>query len=282
MHRYSGRLLFYTHHVRKKMTTGGSKVSRQENIIASIPIAKMGSAREYDFPASSTPSKCADCHQRNRCPLSPIDKISQIIHKLPLTESTYEASSTIAQENSKLSKIMVVKSGSLLLSNRGSEESIHVQGFTFPNAILVPESIETGKLDLTITALEKTRICEIERIELLYALRLSVNFFQLFLRAIADQSASEKTYMMKLRRGSVDARTAGFLLQLSKRYNAGNNTSKDIILSMSRSDISSYLDITTESLSRCLSRLSKSNVISVFNRRISILDIESLKSIAGN
>lgn len=238
-------------------------------------------SREPESPTSRSPAKCTDCHQRGRCPLSPVENISQIINKLPLTESTYEASTTIAQENSKLSKIMVVKSGSLQLSNRASDDSVQVHGFTFPNSILAPESIETGKLDLTISTLEKTRICEIERIELLYALRLSVNFFQLFLSSIAKQSASEKSYMMRLRRGSVDARTAGFILQLNETYNAGYNNSNDIILSMSRSEISSYLDITTESLSRCLSRLSKSNVISVFNRRISIMDVDRLKSIAG-
>ncbi len=257
-------------------------MSSQANIYAPIQITPEIEPSARYHPASTAPSKCADCHQRNRCPLSPIDKISQIINKLPLTESSYEASSTVAHENSKLSKIMVVKSGSLLLSSKGCDESTHVQGFTFPNAILAPESIETGKLDLTITALEKTRVCEIERIELLYALRLSVNFFHLFLTAIANQSSSEKAYMMRLRRGSVDARTAGFILQLNDTYNTGSNHSNEITLSMSRSEISSYLDITTESLSRCLSRLNKSNVISVFNRRISILDIENLKSIAGN
>jgi CRP/FNR family transcriptional regulator len=234
-------------------------------------------------PSKNNPiSNCVNCHQRNRCPLSPIDKISQIIERLPLREAVYEPGATVATENQKIDKILVVKSGSVQLSSLNTAGVQQTHGFAFPNSILAPESIETGNLYLTMTTLEKTRICAIDRTELLYALRLDSDFFHLYLKAIAQQVEAEKIYTMKLRRGTVETRTSAFILHLYDTYNPARGMSNDIILSMSRSSISSYLDITSESLSRCLSSLSKHKIISVFNRRITILNIDGLKKLANS
>lgn len=227
----------------------------------------------------SLTSKCGDCHQRNRCLLRPLEIISQAIGRPLLSEHVYEASSTIVRENESIDKILVLKSGSVQLSNLDSTGKEQIFGFAFPNSILASEAIETRNSYLTIITLEKSRACKIEKAELLYAMRINSEFCRSFLSAVARQIMEEKKYTLKLCRGSVEARTAAFVLYLYEIYYPERSISTDIILSMPRSSISSFLDITPESLSRCLSNLSTQKLISVFNRRITILSIDGLKAL---
>lgn len=73
-----------------------------------------------------------------------------------------------------------------------------------------------------------------------------------------------------------EARVARFLAQLADRYAALGYSQRAFELRMTRQEISSYLGTTVETVSRAFTGLHKMGLIRVDNRRIDILDIDSM------
>jgi CRP/FNR family transcriptional regulator len=80
---------------------------------------------------------------------------------------------------------------------------------------------------------------------------------------------------------SAEERTASFLLGLSSRYARVSLSPTRFLLSMTRGDIGEYLGLTVETVSRIFTSLQKKRLISVDNREIELLDIESLRDIVS-
>jgi CRP/FNR family transcriptional regulator len=80
--------------------------------------------------------------------------------------------------------------------------------------------------------------------------------------------------MLMLGSARAPQRMASFLLELSK------GQEKAIRLCMPREDISSYLGLAVESISRLLSRFREEGLITVSNRAISLLDVPRLRQLA--
>ncbi len=84
---------------------------------------------------------------------------------------------------------------------------------------------------------------------------------------------------MMLLLGSMMAeeRLAVFLLDLSQRYRINGYSASEFILRMSRDEISSYLGLRLETVSRAFSKLQSDGLIDVHHRQIRIRDISRLK-----
>jgi CRP/FNR family transcriptional regulator len=73
------------------------------------------------------------------------------------------------------------------------------------------------------------------------------------------------------------AKVAGFIIHIIDQYKLSDKNTNEIIFTMSRSEIASFLGITIESVSRALKHLAKEDIIEVFNRRVTIKDMEKLQ-----
>jgi CRP/FNR family transcriptional regulator len=73
-------------------------------------------------------------------------------------------------------------------------------------------------------------------------------------------------------------RLAAFLLSLSTRAALRGESTSDLRLPMSRTDIGNYLGITLETVCRELARLEQQGVISLHKRELTILDLPALRA----
>ena len=73
-------------------------------------------------------------------------------------------------------------------------------------------------------------------------------------------------------------RIAAFLLGLSTRAARRGDSTTELHLPMSRTDIGNYLGITLETVCRELARLEKSGIISLHKRELAILDLPRLRA----
>ena len=87
--------------------------------------------------------------------------------------------------------------------------------------------------------------------------------------------------MLLLGRMSAEQRLAAFLLSLSRRYQRLGFAADRFTLQMSREDIGSYLGVTTETISRLLSRFHRENRIGVQQREIELKNAGSLRDLVG-
>ena len=224
---------------------------------------------------------CANCILRHTClPKALVDSsYLYIFESAIIKEYHVDAGETVLEENSKFSSIFAVKSGSVKICL--GEKKDNVDGFYFPANIIGVEGFGYHKTINSIVALERSRLCEIDFEKLLDIMTRVPSLHRYFLTMISRQLQGNQRMASVVRNGSVEQRTAAFLMFISYQYNQQRLSNSDIVLPMPRSDISNYLGVTPESLSRALSSLGKKRLIKVFNRRVSLLNFDELESLAS-
>jgi CRP/FNR family transcriptional regulator len=218
---------------------------------------------------------CNTCLLQKVCPLTSTSHIGT-----PLNEAIYEPDSIAFTENDHFDKIYVLKSGSIQISVTNPKGEQSILGFVFPGEMVGWESWKFSRFPYTIKMLERSRLCTLEKKNLLHSMRISPDFQVQLLRAAGQQVMRDRLSPLAMLHGSIEAKTAAFILDIYTRNHVNKHIAPDFILSMPRNSISSYIGITPESLSRSLSSLRKKGAISVFNRRISVLDKKLLHTLA--
>lgn len=155
-----------------------------------------------------------------------------------------------------------------------------ITGFPMAGELLGMDAINTGRHHCSAVALEDSEVCDIPfpRLEELFSQvpALLHNFHKLMSQEIT-RKLSTALLLGSMR---ADRRFAVFVLNLSSRYAAHGYSSTGYQLRMSREDISNYLGLTIESVSRVLLKLKKKGWIRVDNRDLEILDRASLEALA--
>lgn len=98
--------------------------------------------------------------------------------------------------------------------------------------------------------------------------------------AISNELATAQDLLMALGRLNASERVATFLLGLANRADAAERSGLRIDLPMTRSDIADFLGLTTETVSRTLTKLANASIISRHPGSIRILDAAALEEIA--
>ncbi len=223
-----------------------------------------------------TPAACGECQLKTTCPIASTSDIGPAI-----SEKIYDPGSRVFSEDNTFHKIYVIKSGSLQLSIKSPMLTQTIIGFGFPGELAGWEFSDLGAYMYSATTLEKSRLCAIETKTLLSSMRRDTYFRRRLLRAAALQVMREKVGPLAMLRGPAESKVAAFILDVFSRNQKYPNTAPNFVLSMPRNAISCYLGISPESLSRCLSSLSRKKAITVFNRRVSVPDLELLRKMAS-
>lgn len=173
-----------------------------------------------------------------------------------------------------------VKTGSLksiVLTDDGREQ---VTGFHFAGDALGLDALATGAHPSEAIALEETHVCAIA-FNQFSRMSQRVESLQGYLqRLLARELVRDQGLLLLLGRMQADERVATFLLSLSRRFLARGFSPLEFTLPMAREDIGNYLGITLETVSRCFSRLKSAGVLAVDNRRIRILNPDTLQKAA--
>ena len=86
---------------------------------------------------------------------------------------------------------------------------------------------------------------------------------------------------MLLGKQSAEERLAALLISISRRFKQRGFSGHEFNLTLSRSDISSYLGIAVETVCRTFSRFHKNGIVAVKRKHIQLCDIDRLRSLAG-
>lgn len=179
-----------------------------------------------------------------------------------------------------LNHLYFVKTGSLktmVLTDDGREQ---VTGFHFAGDALGLDALASGVHSSEAVALEDTHVCAIA---FNHFTRMSqrIESLQTHLqRLLAREVVRDQGLLLLLGRMQAEERVATFLLSLSRRFMTRGLSPVEFTLPMAREEIGNYLGITLETVSRCFSRLKSAGVLAVDNRRIHILDRETLQKVA--
>lgn len=226
---------------------------------------------------------CASCRLNELClPIalnkSEINQLDAIIER----NRPYKKGEHLYRQSDEFRSVYAVRSGSFksyFLSDSGRGR---VTGFFLPGEIIGMDGIASKKYANSTSALEHSSICEIPFSQLETLSQELPGLQHQFYTIMGNEIAKDQQIHTLLSSYTAEERTASFLLGLSSRYARVSLSPTRFLLPMTRSDIGEYLGLTVETVSRIFTALQKKGLISVNNREIELLDIDSLRSIVTN
>lgn len=174
-----------------------------------------------------------------------------------------------------------VRSGAVKTYRLTESGEQQVTGFYLPGDVFGLDSVEARSYASNAVALDTTCVCAFsyDRLKSLCQSSIEVND-RLSRRLSKRIRESERTFMV-LGHKTADERMAWFLMELSKKQKRLGLSPNEINLMMPRTDISSYLMLAVETVSRVLTRLQSAGIVNVNRNRVIIEDPAGLARLAG-
>jgi len=175
--------------------------------------------------------------------------------------------------------IYAVRSGSIKSFCIDADGREQVTGFYFPGEIFGWDGLADEQHQNTAIALETTSIFEIPY-EQLDNLGNSISSVQKYVIKLLSREINADQRLIALLAGnSARQRLASLLLSISDRLAQQGLSSTRLWLPMSRSEISNYLGLTVETVSRVLSHFQRRKYLTVNKKEIEILNKHALRDL---
>lgn len=229
--------------------------------------------------AGATESPCAACPIRDLAVCSALDdtELEQLnAIRLPLQLPHGAAA---FDEGETAEYVYNLTAGYMKLYKLLPDGRRQITGFVFPGDFL---GLASNKEYVhTAEAITDAMLCKFKRSQLERLFQKLPKLESRLLDISRNELAEAHNQMLLLGRKSAKERIASFLMMLLKRAERLEIPTDPLEIPMSRNDIGDYLGLTTETVSRTLTRLKQSGVIALnSDRRISIVAASTLSELA--
>jgi CRP/FNR family transcriptional regulator len=174
--------------------------------------------------------------------------------------------------------IYAVRSGMVKTCTFDAEGREQVLGFHLPGEVVGLNAIYPDRFPCDAVALESTQFCRFS-FPAMSALATRLPALQQHLFRLLSKELGAVVQLAADH--SSDERLAAFLLDLGDRYAARGFSDTHFRLSMSRSDMASYLRLVPETVSRVLARLRSLGAIDIDGRMVVLRDRAALRQLSG-
>jgi CRP/FNR family transcriptional regulator, anaerobic regulatory protein len=230
---------------------------------------------------ASNQISCANCRLSRFCWPSGLERsVAESLHRLIHRGRPLPGGTQLFRQGAALTSLYVVMVGSVknyVIESDGTEQIV---SFNLPGEILGLDALGQKRYTSTAETLESTVVCELpyakldELCETVPSLRLDL------VRRLAGILVREHTLLLGIAQRDAEARLAMFLLSLSDRMRSRGLSPNEFNLSMTRRDIANYLALSSETVSRLLTRFQQARLASVNYKHIKIHNLERLQSMA--
>ena len=242
------------------------------------------------MPASSPSMKisrgvqphCQTCALNALClPLSlndnDMDRLDDIIRRgRPIQKGTL-----LFQQGEPFQSVYAVRTGALKTYTIAAGGEEQITGFHLASEIIGLSGYDSGTYPLTAKALETTTVCEIPISQLDQLSDELPGLRRQLMRNMSGEIRHDQNMMMLLSKKNAEERIASFLVDISERFVRRGFSHTQYRLSMSRVDISNYLGLAVETVSRVFTRFQKNELIATQGKEITLLDAKTLYQMAG-
>ena len=240
------------------------------------------SLRLRETTGLSVRTLCSTCNLRELClprGLSGQDIVcmDQLIH----TRKRMKRGQSLYRDGDPFHSLYVVSTG-FFKSNLQLEDGCEqVTGFHMMGELMGMDGIGSGKYNSSAIALEDSEVCALPYAHLVNLSRDMHSLLPRFHQMMSREIVREHGMMLLLGSMRAEQRLVVFLLNLSQRFSTCGYSPSELNLRMSREEISSYLGMKRETVSRLFSKFQGDGLIDVQQRQIRILDVAGLKNRHG-
>lgn len=225
-------------------------------------------------------SPCVSCDVRTQAVCAVLsDEELNGLSSLTQT-NTYEVGDTLFFEGDTAGACFIVQGGALKLYKLLPDGRRQITGFLFKGDFLGMTPVE--EYGYTAEVLEPVRACSLPSEKMQALVEAYPKLSNRLLNLASMELAVAQEQMLLLGRKTAQERIASFLLWLSRRAEDRGEPSNPVRVPMSRGDMGDYLGLTVETVSRSITKLKTSGVITLKEgNRIEISDLEMIEAIAA-
>jgi CRP/FNR family transcriptional regulator len=225
---------------------------------------------------------CSNCVLRELCLPAGLsgDELESAQH-LVSTRMRIRRGGALYRRGDEFRSLYVIWLGSLKSTVASDDAREQVAGFHMAGDMVGFDGLEGGSHACDTVALEDSEVCVFPYGRIDEAMATSPALRRHFHRLMSREIVRKHGLMLML--GSMDAheRLAGFLIDLSDRFELRGYSSREFVLRMTRAEIGSLLGITVETVSRVMSQLAKDGLIGLRGaREVAITDPVRLRRLA--
>lgn len=225
---------------------------------------------------------CSQCQARQHC-LSArlegeaLEKYEQLVCFYNVPRQT-----RLVTRGAPLTQLYSVRQGQFKTETRTPGGASQVTGWYLPGQLLGLDAMADAHYVSDAVALCDSAVCAIPYQALATAMASDPALQGQFHQLVGEELVRRQSAMLMLGSARAPQRMASFLLEIARQQAKGQAKGQDkaLRLCMPREDISSYLGLAVESVSRLLSRFRAEGLITVSNRAISLLDVPRLRKLA--
>ena len=237
-----------------------------------------------DSIASSKNNKphCGTCSLSSLClPIAlqanDLDSLDEVIKR----GRPIQKGEMLFKQGDDFNAVFAIRTGALksfTLAHSGEEQ---ITGFHLASELIGLSGYDSGTYPLTAKALETTTVCEIPVSQLDLLSDDMPELRRQLMRTVSGEIRHDQNMMMLLSKKNAEERIASFLVDVSERFVRRGFSHTQFRLSMSRVDISNYLGLAVETVSRVFTRFQKTELIATQGKEITLLDAKTLYAMAG-
>lgn len=231
--------------------------------------------------AIATP--CSACHMHPFCLPCGLPAVGASQGSLPaFSRRRIACGRALFEQGEEFRFIFAVRSGSFKSSVTLRSGREQVCGFHMSGDVVALDGIASGCHATSAVAIDDSEVCAVAYAPLLERIAHDRAMQRSLSALMSHEIVRAQGLMQLLAQMSAQERMVSFLLDLSRRFRARGRPAWDIDLTMSRSEIGSYLGLTLETVSRALSLLRQQGLLMVDHRRIRILDPDGLSGLCSS
>lgn len=196
--------------------------------------------------------------------------------KLINSHRVFHARQSLFSAGDPFEGLYILRSGSAksFIASVGGEEQI--TKFFYPGDLLGVDGFDEHVYMENVFFLETSSVCLVKESDLNDLVKKSDDFRNCLLRCMSHALVNDSAMMMCLTSCSSEQKIAQFLLKLSEKFISLGLSGTEFRLSMTRTDISNYMGMALETVSRVFASFQLKQFIRVRNRQLTILDFEAL------
>lgn len=205
-------------------------------------------------------------------------------HREPLFKAVgiraYATGDTLQFEGDEACHVMIIKSGSAKVYKQMADGRTAVVGFLYDGdyiGLAASEVCSSG-----VEALEPVQVWRFPRSQFRQLVSAYPRLEASILRHVTSDLEAAQGQMLLLSRKTAIERLASFLLQQALREHEDTAGDVNVSFHMSRGDIADFLGLTTETVSRCFTRLCRAGLIRLQSATVMVLmDRPKLEGVAA-
>jgi CRP/FNR family transcriptional regulator len=233
-------------------------------------------------PMRGSQPHCQTCSLNALClPLSLNDSDMERLDDIIRRGRPIQKGQLLFQQGEQFQSVFAVRTGALKTYTLASNGEEQITGFHLASELVGLAGYDNGDYPLTAKALETTTVCEIPLTQLESLADELPDLRKQLMRTMGTEIRHDQNMMLLLSKKNAEERVASFLLDISQRYSRRGFSATHFRLPMSRVDISNYLGLAVETISRVFTRFQKNGLIETQGKEVILQDSDTLYELAG-